>query len=254
MGESVAEVTNERTQRDAELATRFARKDERTSLPPRLGSPLTGSPGNDLTMEARQARLAWQAEQRASRARGGGYVAPDMSWKKGDYKQLERAEEIAHYATAAPESKPWWRRYGLPTLNAAADFAAGVTLQIVQNNLDALTMVAPMPLQVRQNYHSSWDNIHSGRSVWYQAGRLVGGLVGIAQGIWEMLSGAATATGGTVVSCGTVVLCFAGGGAAVAVGSAIAVHGALVTSVSIVNTMRSGQAFFCFGEVCCNGE
>ncbi|MFO3796761.1 MAG: hypothetical protein ACK8QZ_05670, partial [Anaerolineales bacterium] len=137
-----------------------------------------------------------------------------------------------------------WFRYGEPIVHGAADFLSGFTVQSVQNNLDALATIAPMPPNVRQNYNNSWESIHSGRSVWYQAGRFTASLVGIAQGVWEMGSGVATATGGTVVSCGTVVLCFAGGGAALAVGSTVMVHGALVTSASLINTVRSAQALW----------
>ncbi len=161
-----------------------------------------------------------------------------MGWKKGDYEQLEHAKEM----TKASKSLPWWQRYGQPVLDAAADFVAGFTLQIVQNNLDALAMIAPMPPDVRQNYYNSWENVHSGRSVWYQAGRVVGSLAGVVQGVWEMSSGVATATGGTVVSCGTVVLCFAGGGAAVVAGGAVALHGAVVTVASVVNVVEGTRA------------
>jgi hypothetical protein len=82
------------------------------------------------------------------------------------------------------------------------------------------------------------------RSTAYQLGRFIGSLLGIVQGAWEIASGIATATGGTVISCGTVILCFVGGGAAVLAGSAVAVHGAVVAGVSVVNVIDSGRALF----------
>ncbi len=195
----------------------------------------------------------------------------------GDWVSRKLAENGRRpVSSPAPRSKPWWRRgwekltnslvalgqsnplarqtllnlsngwfrYVQPTVNATADFISGFTTQTIQNNLDALVMVTPMPPSVRQNYYSGWESLHSGRSVWYQAGRFVGSLAGIAQGVWEMGSGIATATGGTVVSCGTVVLCFSGGGAAVVAGTAVAAHGVLVTSAGIINAIQSGQALF----------
>ena len=72
----------------------------------------------------------------------------------------------------------------------------------------------------------------------------MGSLAGIVQGVWEMGSGVATATGGTVISCGTMVLCFAGGGAAVVGGSVVTAHGTLVTSASLVNTVEAARALF----------
>ena len=140
-------------------------------------------------------------------------------------------------------SSAWFNRVQ-PIVNTAFDFIGGFSTQVVRNNLDALTLIAPVPPKVKQNYFQGWEAFDSRQSTAYRVGQFVGSLVGIAQGMWEMGSGIATATGGTVLSCGTVVLCFAGGGAAVVAGGAVAVHGALVTSVSLVNTIYAGRALF----------
>jgi hypothetical protein len=125
-----------------------------------------------------------------------------------------------------------WFNHVQPIVNTAFDFIGGFSTQVVRNNLDALVLVSPAPPNVKRNYFQGWEAFDSRQSTAYRVEQFVDSLVGIAQGVWEMGSGIATATGGTVVSCGTVVLCFAGGGAAVVVGGAVAVHGALVTSVS----------------------
>lgn len=205
--------------------------------------------------QARQARYRqWEAQQAYLRYRQGEWADPKPATQSTSLWQ--RAEEsVANRLVSLGEKSPiakrlllataeGWFRYGQPLVNATADFISGFAAQTLQNNLDALAMLAPMPPSAWQNYHNSWESIHSGRSVWYQAGRFTASLLGIVQGVWEMGSGIATASGGTVVSCGTGVLCFAGGGAAVVAGSAVAVHGALVTSTSIINTIRSGQALF----------
>jgi len=173
---------------------------------------------------------------------------PKPWWRRAEEKLTNGLIALAQKSPIARQTllhlSHTWFHYVHPVVEAAADFVGGFTIQTFQNNIDALAMLVPMQPQARQNYNTGWENIHSGRSGWYQAGRFVGSLVGIAQGIWEMGSGVATATGGTVVSCGTVVLCFAGGGAAVAAGGAVAAHGTLVTSASLINTVRSGQALF----------
>jgi hypothetical protein len=193
------------------------------------------------------------------------------------YRQRERAEpQPQKKSSGSSLSRPWWQRTidkvtdGLitlgqksplarnvllnassawfnrvqPIVNTAFDFIGGFSTQVVRNNLDALVLLSPAPLDVKRNYFQGWEAFDSRQSTAYRVGQFVGSLVGIAQGMWEMSSGIATATGEMVVSCGTVVLCFAGGGAAVVTGGAVAVHGALVTSVSLVNTIYAGRALF----------
>jgi RHS repeat-associated protein len=119
--------------------------------------------------------------------------------------------------------------FGLPCpqpirdgLNAFADFGVGALAQWTYDNSFHLNAdLAPSP--------------HEPTAM--TAGRIVGGLDAMAQGIAEMVAGIGSMGGGTA-ACGTGALCVAGA-PAIAAGEVIAAHGAGVTATSIAGLVEN---------------
>jgi hypothetical protein len=180
-------------------------------------------------------------------------VIPGVSaWREKQEEQAKQnAVSAARWAGVASvaqgkqeeENKTsWWENWGKPVLTNVADFMSGVVYQVtIKNNLDPLMAIAPAPKDVKNGWNQSWTQLEIDSTA-FIAGRIVGGIVGIVQGVWEMVSGVATGTGGTVVSCGTVVLCVGGGGVSIAAGSALVTHGFVVAANSAYQTGQQIQA------------
>jgi len=167
-------------------------------------------------------------------------------------EEARRAGLAAYYESREEEKSSWWQGAWSDVLQPIANFVTGVVYQgVVRNNVDSLTIAgvalfAPEKSSTLENYFQSWEGFEENSAISdtfsFQAGKVVGGLLGIAQGIWEIGSGIATGTGGTLISCGTGILCLGGGGASLALGGAMVAHGAIVLGTSAVETgleMRS---------------
>jgi hypothetical protein len=158
------------------------------------------------------------------------------------------AASVAQGRREVEKKTSWRENWGKPVLTNVADFMSGVAYQAtIKNNLDPLMAIAPAPKDVKNGWNQSWAQLEIDSTA-FIAGRIVGGIVGIIQGVWEMASGVAIGTGGTVVSCGTVVLCVGGGGASIAAGSALVTHGAVVLANSIYQTGQQIQALMSANE------
>jgi hypothetical protein len=170
------------------------------------------------------------------------------------YYQGRKAGEVVAVTPQEEEKTSGWQGTWSNILEPIASFVTGVIYQgIVRNNADSLTIAgvglfAPEKSSTLENYFQSWERFEENSAISdtlsFQVGKVVGGLLGIAQGIWEIGSGIATGTGGTVISCGTGFLCIAGGGASLAWGGALVTHGAVVAGTSAVETgLLIGELF-----------
>lgn len=110
----------------------------------------------------------------------------------------------------------------------------GAFYQAARSNYDALA--------VPQNVTPVDQWAASNNDTAFLAGRLVGGLVAIAQGVGEIVGGVIVGTGGTAASCGTVVLCFAGGAASLVAGAALVAHGSVVAIAGTVAVLDQSVA------------
>jgi hypothetical protein len=163
-----------------------------------------------------------------------------------EFRAGERDRTRAPVPAPKKEEKSWWGKAWNTILQPVVNFSVGMVYQgIIRNNADSLTvagiaLLSPEKKEALKNYFQGWNRFEKNSTISdtfsFQAGKIVGGLLGIAQGIWEIGTGVATGTGGTVVSCGTVVLCVGGGGASLTFGSALVAHGVLVTSTSAYET------------------
>jgi|JRYF01.1.fsa_nt_gb hypothetical protein len=132
--------------------------------------------------------------------------------------------------------------WGQAILDPVAEFIAGIGYQaIVVNNLNPLIAMMPAPESAKNSWFSGWS-VYEVDSTAFTLGRIIGGVLGIIQGAWEIASGIATATGGTLISCGTGVLCFGGGAASIVAGTALVTHGSVVLANSAYHTGQQIQA------------
>jgi chemotaxis protein histidine kinase CheA len=131
-----------------------------------------------------------------------------------------------------------WSQNVMPVAEAGSQLIGGFGYQLIRDNLDGIAIISPVPVSAKEEYFRYAESLDliAPDTLAFKLGRVAGGIAGVIQGIWEIATGTATATGGTIVSCGTVILCFGGGGASLAVGGALVLHGALVTVTSVAET------------------
>jgi hypothetical protein len=220
---------------------------------PSAGALIQEKKENDAKQaEAQRQKILDREAQLAAADAAAAQRKAEEEARRNEAEASRWAGLAANYESGEEEKSSWWHGAWSNVLQPIANFVTGVVYQgVVRNNADSLTIAgiglfAPEKSSTLENYFQSWERFEENSAISdtfsFQAGKVVGGLLGIAQGVWEIGSGIATGTGGTLISCGTGILCLGGGGASLAIGSAMVAHGAMVLGTSAVETGQQVQS------------
>ncbi len=183
---------------------------------------------------------AWQRIELQRAQEYAGYSSPPrpsllrdpLGWVQTNLINAGRSNDtVRGLLTSAAVA---WDQIGAPLVQTAGEFSAGVGYQAIKNNLEpigwiSIAIVAP----VREDFRTRVAEFEAGfpDSSAFYAGRLVGGLLGLAESV-AIWGHGGSMVGGGVVTCGTGVLCGAGA-PAIALGSLEIAAGFAVAGASL---------------------
>jgi hypothetical protein len=191
----------------------------------------------DRTVAPASSVDAWQQIELQRAREYAGYTAPTrpsllrdpLGWVQSNVINLGRSNETARgFLTSAAMA---WDQLAAPIVQGAGEFAVGLSYQTLKNNVEPAgwvsMLIAPrlfgdLPERVA-DFEAGFPDTPA-----FHAGRLFGGLVGLAETVALWGKGVADVGGGLVI-CGTGVLCGAGapaiglGSLEIAAGLAVAV-------------------------------
>ncbi|MGH2621828.1 MAG: hypothetical protein ACRDHG_14840 [Anaerolineales bacterium] len=155
-----------------------------------------------------------------------------LGWVEGTLINAGRESDLVRRLLTTAGAA--WELVGAPLVQTAGEFVVGVSYQAIKNNLEPIGWISmAVSPQLRDGLPDQVREFESGfpASTAFHAGRLFGGLVGLAESV-AIWGHGGTMVGGGLVTCGTGVLCGAGA-PAIAVGSLEIAAGFAVAGASL---------------------